>query len=110
MRHQQHWDQRSSPLCDPCKLHSLFFFLIFFIWENEGESLIWTTFKEREHECPWASHTANHTTTAYTQGFKWLMVSLLSKMTVIQELVTKKTPVSLSLVLTDVSGPVHKDN
>lgn len=31
-------------------------------------------------------------------------------MTVIQELVTKKTPVSLSLALTDISGPVHKDN
>lgn len=29
------------------------------------------------------------------------MVSLLSKMTVIQELVTEKTPVSLSLALTD---------
>ena len=38
------------------------------------------------------------------------MVSLLSKMTVIQELVTKKTPVSLSLVLTAISGPVHRDN
>lgn len=79
-----------------------FFFIIFFIWENEDESLIWTTFKELEHEYPWALHTANHTTTAYTQGFKWLMVSLLSKMTVIQELVTEKTPVSLSLGLTDI--------